>query len=134
MTPSQIQAVQSSFARVRPISDQAGEMFYRRLFEIAPSVRPLFKGDIAEQQRKLMQMLTVAVGSLDNLDAIIPAVQALGARHAGYGVQDSHYDVVAEALLWTLETGLGAAFTSDVKEAWVVAYGTLAAVMKDAAH
>ena len=134
MTPNQIEAVKTSFALVRPISDQAGEMFYGRLFELDPSLRPLFKGDIAEQSKKLMQMLAVAVNSLDNLDAIVPAVQALGARHAQYGVKDRDYVTVAEALLWTLQKGLGDAFTPAVKASWVAAYTLLADTMKAAAH
>lgn len=134
MTPLQIEAVKTSFARVRPIADQAGMMFYGRLFELDPSLRPLFKIDIAEQSKKLMQMLAVAVNSLDNLAAIVPAVQALGARHAEYGVKDSDYATVAEALLWTLQAGLGDAFTPEVKTSWVAAYTVLADTMKAAAH
>ena len=133
MTPSQIEDVKTSFALVKPIADQAGQMFYGRLFEIDPSVRPLFKGDIAEQSKKLMQMLAVAVNSLDNLDAIVPAVQALGARHAGYGVKDGDYDTVAQALLWTLQKGLGDGFTPVVETSWVAAYTVLADTMKAAA-
>ena len=133
MTPAQIDAVQSSFALVRPIANQAGEMFYARLFEIDPSLRSLFKGDIAEQSKKLMQMLAVAVNSLNNLEAIVPAVQALGARHAGYGVKDRDYGTVAEALLWTLQKGLGDAFTPEVKTSWVAAYTVLSGTMQEAA-
>lgn len=133
MTPDQIDAVKGSFALVRPIADQAGALFYGRLFELDPAVRRLFKGDIGEQSRKLMQMLAVAVNGLDNLDAIVPAVQALGARHATYGVKDADYDTVAQALLWTLEQGLGDVFTPDVRSSWVAAYGVLAETMKAAA-
>ncbi|HMN71008.1 MAG TPA: globin family protein [Rhodoblastus sp.] len=134
MTPSQIESVKASFALVSPIADQAGAMFYARLFEIDPSVRPLFKHDIAEQSRKLMQMLAVAVNSLDNLDAIVPAVRALGARHAGYGVRDRDYETVAQALLWTLRQGLGEAWTDEVESSWTAAYAILAGTMKTAAR
>jgi hemoglobin-like flavoprotein len=133
MTPEQIQLVQTSFAAVAPIAEQAGIMFYDRLFTIDPALRPLFKGDVAEQSRVLMKMIAVAVGGLDKLDTIVPAVQALGARHAGYGVTPTHYDTVATALLWTLGQGLGDAFTPEVEAAWVAAYTLLATTMQQAA-
>jgi hemoglobin-like flavoprotein len=133
MTPEQIALVRSSFAKVVPIKETAADLFYGRLFELDPSLKPLFKGDIKEQGLKLMAMIGTAVGGLDRLDSIVPAVQALGRRHAGYGVKDEHYDTVAIALLWTLEQGLGAAFTPDVKTAWTSAYGVLAGTMKEAA-
>jgi hemoglobin-like flavoprotein len=134
MTPSQILAVKDSFALVEPIADQAGAMFYARLFELDPGLRPLFTGDIAEQSRKLMQMLKVAVGALDRVETIVPAVQALGVRHRRYGVEEAHYDTVATALLWTLERGLGDRFTTSVRDAWVAAYTLLAETMKTAAR
>jgi hemoglobin-like flavoprotein len=133
MTPEQIQLVRTSFATVAPIADQAGLMFYDRLFTIDPSLRPLFKGDIAEQSRTLMKMIAVAVDGLDKLDTIVPAVQALGVRHAGYGVTSAHYDTVATALLWTLGQGLGDGFTPEVETAWVAAYTLLATTMQQAA-
>src|SRR5882762_3043726 len=126
MTPAQIDNVKASFAAVLPIADQAGMLFYDRLFTLDPSLRPLFKGDIETQSKKLMQMITVAVNSLDRLEDIVPAVQALGARHASYGVVDAHYATVAEALLWTLAQGLGPAYTPEIAEAWVAAYTVLA--------
>jgi hemoglobin-like flavoprotein len=133
MTPEQVALVRSSFAKVVPIKETAADLFYTRLFQLDPSLKPLFKGDMKEQGLKLMTMIGTAVGGLDRLDSIVPAVQALGRRHADYGVQDKHYDTVASALLWTLEQGLGAAFTPDVKSAWTSAYGVLAGTMKEAA-
>jgi hemoglobin-like flavoprotein len=133
MTHEQIQMVKTSFAAVAPIAEQAGMMFYDRLFTVDPSLRPLFKGDIKEQSRTLMRMIAVAVNGLDQLDTIVPAVQALGVRHAGYGVTNTHYDTVAGALLWTLGQGLGAAFTPEVEVAWVEAYTLLATTMRAAA-
>lgn len=133
MTPEQITLVRSSFARVLPIKETAADLFYTRLFELDPSLKPLFKGDMKEQGLKLMAMIGTAVAGLDRLDSIVPAVQAMGRRHSGYGVQDQHYETVASALLWTLEQGLGAAFTPDVKSAWTSAYGVLAGTMKEAA-
>jgi hemoglobin-like flavoprotein len=134
MTPAQVDEVKRSFALVAPIADQAGTLFYTRLFEIDPSLRPLFRADIEAQSKKLMQMIAVAVNGLDRLETIVPAVQALGARHAGYGVTDEHYDAVAAALLWTLEQGLGNAFTPAAREAWIAAYLLLAGTMKAAAR
>lgn len=133
MTPVQIELVQASWARVQPIAEPAAEMFYNRLFALDPSLKPLFRGDMKEQGRKLMQMIAFAVNGLKRLDALVPGVQALGRRHAGYGVRDEHYATVATALLWTLEQGLGNAFTPQVREAWAAAYGLLAGTMKDAA-
>jgi hemoglobin-like flavoprotein len=128
LTDVQITLVQDTFAMVAPIAETAAQLFYGRLFELDPSLRQMFKGDMAEQGRKLMQMLSVAVHALDNLESIIPAVQALGARHVGYGVTMEHYAIVGDALLWTLEKGLGEAFTPQVKEAWATVYGALVGV------
>lgn len=133
MTPTQVSLVQSSWTKVVPIKEVAADLFYGKLFEMDPSLRPLFKGDIKEQGRKLMSMINTVVTQLTHIEAVVPAVQDLGRRHGGYGVKDSHYETVGAALLWTLEKGLGPAFTGDVKEAWTSAYVTLAGVMKEAA-
>src|ERR1700722_7718955 len=125
MTPDQIKAIQESFAKVAPISEQAAALFYGRLFEIAPSVKPLFRGDIKEQGRKLMATLAVVVNGLGNLDAILPAASAFAKRHVDYGVKAAHYAPVGEALLWTLERGLGAQWTPELAAAWGAAYGVL---------
>jgi hemoglobin-like flavoprotein len=133
MTPEQIALVRTSFAQVLPIADAAAALFYDRLFALDPSLRPMFRGDPQAQGRALMGMIRVAVNGLDRLDQIVPAVQALGRRHAGYGVKDEHYATVAVALLWTLEQGLGAAFTPETREAWTQAYTLLAVTMQTAA-
>jgi hemoglobin-like flavoprotein len=132
ITPEQKTLVQTTWAQVVPIADTAASLFYNRLFEIDPSLRVLFTSDINEQGKKLMTMIGVAVRGLDKLDEIVPAVQALGKRHGGYGVTDEHYATVAAALLWTLEKGLGEAYTPPVAEAWTVTYTLLADVMKAA--
>ena len=124
-----IELVQQSFALVEPIAETAAELFYNRLFTLDPSVRDLFKGDMKDQGRRLMEMIAAAVAGLDDLDALVPIVQVLGVRHKDYGVQDEHYATVAEALLWTLEQGLGDAFTPDVKEAWANVYTVIADTM-----
>lgn len=134
MTPHQIELVQRSWKQVEPIADTAAQLFYDRLFTVDPSLRALFRGDMKEQGRKLMSMIGFAVKGLSRLEQLVPGVQALGRRHAGYGVRDEHYATVAAALLWTLERGLGDAFTAEVREAWTVAYGLLANTMKDASR
>jgi len=134
VTEVQRKLVQSTFAAILPIADDAAMLFYQRLFEIAPELRSMFRSDMTEQRKKLMQMLTAAVKGLDRLDQLVPVVEDLGRRHAGYGVEDRHYDTVGAALLWTLEMGLGAAFTADVKDAWATVYEVLATTMKNAAR
>ncbi|MGJ5202593.1 globin family protein [Bradyrhizobium sp. HKCCYLR20261] len=129
MTPSQIALVQESFAKVGPISDQAAVIFYNRLFEVAPQVRAMFPEDLTEQRKKLMATLALVVNGLSNLPAILPAASALAKRHVGYGAKPEHYPIVGSALLWTLEKGLGAAWTPDVADAWTAAYGTLSGFM-----
>ncbi len=132
MTPQEIFLVKDSFRKVVPIADQAAALFYARLFELDPDLRHLFGGNMLEQGRKLMAMIAMAVAALERLDAIVPTVQALGARHAGYGVSEEHYASVGAALLWTLERGLGPEFTPAVREAWTTTYSLLANTMIDA--
>jgi len=134
MDQSQIELVQSSFEQVRPIADQAAEMFYNRLFEIAPHYRHMFKNDMKKQGAMLMSTLGLAVGSLNDLEKILPAVHALGQRHAGYGVTAADYQPVAEAFLWTLEQAFGEDFTPELQAAWVAAYTILAGAMIEAAE
>ncbi len=133
MTPEQIAHVQNTFKMVLPIKETAAKLFYDRLFALDPDLRPMFKGDMAEQGRKLMTVLATAVGNLEKLDEILPTVQALGEQHAEFGVTPEHYNTVGEALIWTLEQGLTDAFTSEVKEAWVAVFSALSTVMQDAA-
>ena len=132
MTPAEIHLVKDSFRRIVPIADQAAALFYARLFELDPALRHLFRGDMREQGRKLMTMIATAVQSLEHLDTLVPAVRQLGARHAGYGVTPDHYAVVGAALLWTLEKGLGPAFTPAVRDAWTSTYSLLANTMLEA--
>lgn len=133
MNTQQIHLVQSTFEQVRPIADVAAVMFYSRLFELDPSLRALFTHDMRAQGAKLMATLGLAVGSLDNPARIIPAVQNLGRKHVGYGVQPWHYEIVGRALLDTLATAFGEQFTPEVEEAWTAAYLLLAGVMQEAA-
>lgn len=133
MTPEQKQLVKDSWAKVVPISETAAELFYGRLFDEYPEVKPYFKGDMKEQGRKLMAMLNTAVNGLDNIESLIEPLKKMGAGHKEYGVKAEDYDKVGAALLWTLGQGLGEAFTDDVKEAWTVTYGTVASVMIEGA-
>jgi len=134
MTPEKIALVRNSWQQVLPIRDTAAALFYGQLFELDPSLRALFRGDMTEQGRKLMTMINMVVMSLDNLAPLLGAVEDLGRRHVGYGVTDAHYDTVGSALLWTLGKGLGEQFTPPVEAAWTEAYTTLATVMKQAAY
>jgi hemoglobin-like flavoprotein len=134
MTPDQVKLVQESFSKVAPISEQAAVMFYDRLFEVAPSVQALFPSDMSEQRKKLMAVLAVVVNGLGNLESVLPAASGLAKRHVGYGARPEHYPVVGGALLWTLEKGLGDAWTADVADAWTSAYGTLSGYMISEAY
>ena len=134
MTPDEVKLVQQSFSKVAPISDQAAILFYDRLFEVAPQVRSMFPDDMTEQRKKLMMMLAAVVGGLGDLPSILPAASALAKRHVAYGAKAEHYPVVGSALLWTLEKGLGEAWTPDVAAAWTTAYGTLSGYMISEAY
>lgn len=134
MTEEQIEIVQSNWAKVAPNAEHVAALFYDRLFDIAPHVRPLFNNDMTEQGRKLTQMIGVAVNGLPHLDQIVPAVQQMGVRHTAYGVKADHYESVGAALLWTLEQGLGDDFTPEAKQAWTETYTLLATTMQEAAQ
>jgi nitric oxide dioxygenase len=129
VTPEQVALIQRSFAKIAPIAGEAAALFYDRLFEIAPEVKPLFHGDMKEQGRKLMGTLAVVINGLTNLDSILPAASALAKKHVAYGVKAEHYGPVGVALLWTLEHGLGAEWTADLAAAWTAAYTTLSGYM-----
>ena len=134
MTPEQITLIQDSFKKVAPISDAAAEIFYARLFEIAPEVQPYFKGEMTEQGKKLMATLGAVVNGLRDLDKIVPVAQELAVRHVDYGVKAEDYTPVGAALIYTLEKGLGDGFTPELKDSWVTAYDTLSSVMIQAAY
>jgi len=134
ISPKQIDLVRSTWTYVAPMAEQAATLFYARLFELDPAIKPMFaQSNLQVQKRKLMQTIGIAVKHLHRLKEIVPVVRDLGTRHAGYGVQDHHYDTVGEALLWALEQGLGDRFTSEAREAWARTYSVLAGTMKDAA-
>ncbi|RAI03618.1 hemin receptor [Acuticoccus sediminis] len=134
MTPEKVALVQESFKKVAPIAETAADIFYGRLFEQNPELTSLFPAEMAEQKKKLMKTLGVAVSNLHQVDTIVPVVEALGVKHVAYGVRDEHYDAVGAALLYTLEKGLGDAWTAELKDAWTETYVLVSTVMKNAAH
>ncbi len=134
MTPEQIELVQNSFAKVRPAAKDVSSLFYKRLFHVAPQVRPMFPENMDEQGKKLMAVLGTAVQSLTNLPALVPVLEKLAIGHLEYGVEEAHYDVVGEVLLWTLEQGLGDDFTPEVRDAWIETYTIVAQTMCGAAY
>ncbi len=135
LTEEQKNLVQNSWEKVVPIAPTAAELFYARLFELDPAVKPLFdEANMKDQGKKLMQMIGTAVKGLDTLGELVPAVQSLGKRHVGYGVEAHHYDTVGAALLDTLAKGLGDDFDEPTREAWTITYTTLANVMKEASY
>jgi hemoglobin-like flavoprotein len=133
MNRQQIELVQRTFALAAPMADEVASTFYQRLFELDPTLRPLFRGEIHQQGAKLMTVLALAVRGLDRPETIVAAVRRLGERHVHYGVQPHHYATVGEALLWTLGHIFGPAFTADVAAAWGAAYQLLAGLMQEAA-
>ena len=134
MNNKQIELVRASFARIEPVTEEAAVLFYARLFELDPDLRRLFKIDIREQGHKLMEILGFAIAGLDRLDELTPVLQALGLRHAGYGVEESHYDTVGAALLWTFEQALKDEYTVETNQAWETLYTFLSETMKGGAR
>lgn len=133
MTPEQIKLVKDTWAQIVPIADKAVELFYCKLFELDPELKPLFKGNMQEQGQKLMATLNIAVNSIDKLDTLTPVLEQMGKRHVDYGVKNEHYDTVGSALIWTLARGLQESFTDDTKAAWMETYSLVANTMKAAA-
>jgi hemoglobin-like flavoprotein len=133
MNPEDVRLVRQSFAQVAPMADTTAEVFYKKLFELDPTLRPLFRTDLTQQGRKLMQMLDAAVALLDRPQALVPTLEGLGRRHAGYGIRDEHYDTMEVALILTLQQGLGPAFTREARSAWIALFDLVAGTMKRAA-
>jgi nitric oxide dioxygenase len=135
MTPARAALIRESWAAVEPIADAAARLFYTRLFEVDPRIAQLFQhADMDKQRLVLMQTLSVVVDNVDRLDSLMPEVEALGRRHAGYGAAPEHFPIVGSALLWTLEKGLGNAFTDETAYAWADAYRRLSSSMIEAAR
>jgi hemoglobin-like flavoprotein len=135
MTPARAALIRESWAAVEPIADDAARLFYGRLFEVDPGIAQLFHhADMDKQRMVLMQTLSVVVDNVDRLDRLMPEVEALGRRHAGYGAAPEYFPIVGSALLWTLEQGLGDAFTDETAHAWADAYRRLSSSMIEAAR
>jgi nitric oxide dioxygenase len=128
MSRHQIDLVRDGFAALDP-RQTAATLFYARLFELAPEVRPLFPRDVSAQGAKLMAAVALIVDNLDRIDGIRPQIVALARRHVGYGATEAHYSVVGEALIWALKQGLGDKLTDEAREAWTAAYALLAGTM-----
>ena len=130
MTPDEVKIIKQTWAMVVPSAEQVGPLFYNRLFEIAPETKHMFtRTSIPEQSKKLLAMLSYVINKLDNLENLLEEIAALAKRHVQYGVTEEHYTKVGEALLWTLEKGLGEHWTVEVKDAWVTCYTTLSGAM-----
>ena len=135
ITDAQIALIKDTWSKVVPIADTAAKLFYQRLFEASPQLAPLFDGvDLPEQRNKLVKAINMVVMSLERIDTLVPTIHELGRRHVAYGVEDAHYADVGAALLWTLETGLGEAWSDDAARAWTRAYQLLADSMIDGAR
>ena len=134
MNEQQVTMVEESWNKVMPIAAAAAELFYGRLFEVAPGVRALFPDDMGDQKRKLMTTIGSIVSRLGGLDSLDPQIHALALRHVSYGAAPAHYDAVGDCLLWTLDNGLGDDFTPELREAWTAAYALLSANMIAAAE
>ena len=134
MNTQQIHLVQESFEHVKPIAGLAADLFYRRLFDLDPALRLMFKADMSDQKAKLMATLGFAVAGLNHPEKVLKAVRHLGQRHATYGGRPAHYAVVGEALLWTLEQGLGEKYTPAGADAWTALYGLVSTTMQAAAQ
>ncbi len=134
MTSYQISLIKNSWLLVAKIdTETVGSLFYNRLFEVAPEVKPMFsKTPLPEQSRKLLGMLSYIINKLDKLDDILDEVKKLAQRHIHYGVKDEHYMIAGGALLWTLEKGLASNWTPDLRIAWMDCYRLLSGAMIDA--
>lgn len=135
MTPNQKFLIRETWKQVVPIAAVAAPMFYKRLFELDPEIRSLFENtDMDAQHGRLISSLSAVVGALDEVETIVPVLAELGQRHAGYGVQDRHYETVGDALIWTLRKGLGDQWSLAAENAWATAYDLVSGVMREAAN
>ena len=134
LTAEQIKCIRNSWRRILPIKEKFAELFYARLFELDPKIKPLFRGRLDFQGEKIMTTLNVVVNSIEDIKSVEAMLQAMGNRHIIYGVQAAHYETVGAALLYVLEQSLGDYFTDEVEDAWVTAYSLIASTMKETAY
>ena len=128
---NQISMVKRSWASLDDL-DLVASLFYKNLFQLDPALKGLFPEDLKDQKKKLMDMISLAVGSLDRIEDLVPAIKNMGKRHIDYGVDQEDYVTVGQALLITLEMGLDRAFTPDLREAWTLTYTILSKTMMTA--
>ena len=133
MDAETLAVLRGSLAQLIASKVDVAEIFYRRLFELAPGVRSLFKPDLSEQRKKLITALVQIVAWADQPQQLTGYLQRMGARHTGYGTLPEHYDVVGAVLLWTFDRALGPEFTPTVREAWTIAYKLVATIMREGA-
>jgi hemoglobin-like flavoprotein len=129
LSATHVDELRRSWELVVPMADEAAQQFYARLFELDPSLRQLFHSDPAVQRQKLMEALALVVASAGQPNDLQPVLSALGDRHVGYGVRQEHYATAGEALLWTLDQGLGVLHSREAREAWIAAYDFVATAM-----
>lgn len=130
MTTEQIEIVKENFNQIAPLADLVAAEFYERLFQLDASLRPLFKEDLTEQKKHLMMMLKFAIGTLDRMEVFEPSLEELGRKHIAYGVKETHYETVGDALILTLRAMLGASLTEQLEAAWIAAYSLIAGTMQ----
>ena len=133
MKTEQVQLIRDSLIQVRPLADQIAESFYSHMFEIAPHLRRLFTGNMKTQGAMLMTSLELAVSSLDDMQSLLPSIQALGERHISYGVKKEYYPYAKESFLWALEKQLKYEFSPALKSAWSEAFDALIETMSSVA-
>jgi hemoglobin-like flavoprotein len=134
MTPRQIELIRHSFDTIWPVHGEFASLFYTRFFELAPDAQRLFSHDMERQRLKLMDMIAAIVGSLDERELFQSIIVNSGRRHAGFGVTAAHFVAFGDALIWSLEQQFGAAFTSELREAWMTLYESVRILMMAAAH
>jgi hemoglobin-like flavoprotein len=125
-------AVKMSWSYVKKDADEAGTLFYRKLFQLDPSLRQLFKHDIDAQATKLTDMVTYIIARLQHMDDVERVITALATRHVQYGTKPEHYQTVGQALFWTLETVLGERWDDETRAAWTEMYTLVATTMINA--
>jgi hemoglobin-like flavoprotein len=134
MTPRQIELIRHSFDTIWPVHGEIATLFYERFFELAPDARRLFSNDMERQRLKLMDMIAAIVGSLDQRELFQSIIVSTGRHHARFGVTAAHFVAFGEALIWSLERQFGAAFTPELREAWMTLYESVRSLMMAAAH
>jgi len=133
LTATQKRLVRESLDSMQEYETSVVVLFYGRLFEIAPETRALFKIDIREQSRKLMDTLRTTVDSLDHFTELSPVLEELGRKHLTYGVQDYHYEKLRSALLWAIGQALGLEFDRDTRAAWDELLSAISSIMLNGA-